>query len=322
MLFKNNKVILAPMAGITDPVFRCLCKEYGADIVVSEMVSADGILYGSKATIALAEFQEQERPIGVQLFGSDPDHLARAAAFIQRNSNPDFIDLNSGCPVPKVVKKNGGSALLQNAKLFEKIVSAMVKSVSIPVTVKIRSGWHKFNWVDVEFAQMAEAAGASAVIVHPRSQTMGFSGHSYWERIYEVKKSVGIPVIGNGDVLFPGDALRMFDETGCDSIMIGRGAYGNPWIFGQIKDALNGIAYRDIPPLIKLETALKHLLEFARQYGERSTVREMKKHLAWYIKGMTGASAGRDLIFRSQTMEELTGALSTLMDSLKRESIC
>jgi len=310
------------MAGITDSVFRRFCKELGADIVISEMVSADGILYGSKATISLTEFEERERPIGVQLFGSDPDHLARAAAFIQKHSKPDFIDLNSGCPVPKVVKKNGGSALLQNAKLFEKIILSMVKEVSIPVTVKIRSGWHKFQWVDTEFAQIAQSAGAAALILHPRSQTMGFSGHSFWERISEVKKSISIPVIGNGDIHTPDDALRMIQQTACDSIMIGRGSYGNPWIFGQIKDALEGKAIRKISPITKIETAQKHLLEFSHVYGEYSAVKEMKKHLAWYIKGMPGASTSRDLIFRSQTLDELSSALRSTIEFITNEFAC
>lgn len=317
MDFKNNKVILAPMAGITEKIFRLLCKEQGADIVVSEMVSAEGLFYGSKATIDLMEFNEAERPFGVQLFGSDPDHLARAASFVQKHIKPDFIDLNSGCPVPKVVKKNGGSALLQNATLFERILTAMVKEVSIPVTVKIRSGWHKFQWVDVEFAQIAQNCGVAALTLHPRSQSMVFSGHSFWERIAEVKKAVSIPVVGNGDIYEPSDALKMVKETGCDAVMIGRGAYGNPWIFSQVKSALNGTAIPEVTYETKLVMAMRHVDAFTREYGERCAIKEMKRHIAWYIKGMPGASQCRDRVFRAQSIEDLTSILHSVLNNLK-----
>lgn len=314
MDFLNNKVILAPMAGITEKVFRTICKEQGADVVISEMVSAEGLFYGARATMDLMKFNECERPIGIQLFGSDPDHMARAAAFVQKHFRPDFIDLNSGCPVPKVVKKNGGSALLQNAFLFQKILKAMKKELSIPVTVKIRSGWYKHEWVDTEFAQIAQDCGAAALTVHPRSKTMGFSGHSFWERIAEVKKKVSIPVIGNGDINTASDALRMVRETGCDSVMIGRGAYGNPWIFYQVKSAFLG---KTVPPVSaqeKLDMALRHLLEFSGEYGEHCALKEMKKHIAWYIKGMPGASKCRDYIFRAQSLEELLKCISILRE--------
>ncbi|HEX3019638.1 MAG TPA: tRNA dihydrouridine synthase DusB [Chitinispirillaceae bacterium] len=316
MNFINNKVILAPMAGITEKVFRSLCKENGADIVVSEMVSAEGLFYGSKATIDLMKFREVERPIGIQLFGSDPDHMARAAVYVQKHIRPDFIDLNSGCPVPKVVKKNGGAALLQNASLFEKILKAMVKEVSIPVTVKIRSGWKKFQWVDIEFARIAQDCGVAALTVHPRSQTMGFGGHSFWERIAEVKKSVSIPVIGNGDINNPLDAIKMVKETGCDSIMIGRGAYGNPWIFSQVRSALQGGCIQEVSYHDKLDMAIRHIDEFTREYGERCAIKEMKRHIAWYIKGMPGASQCRDHIFRAQTIESLASSVSEIRSQI------
>lgn len=314
MDFLNNKVILAPMAGITEKVFRSICKEQGADIVVSEMVSAEGLFYGAKATMDLMKFSEYERPIGIQLFGSDPDHIARAAAFVQKHVRPDFIDLNSGCPVPKVVKKNGGSALLQNASLFQKILKTMIKELSIPVTVKIRSGWQKYEWVDTEFARIAQDCGAAAITVHPRSQTMGFTGHSFWERIAEVKKTVSIPVIGNGDINTPSDALKMVRETGCDSVMIGRGAYGNPWIFSQIKSVFLGKSVSPISAQDKLDMAIRHSLEFSREYGEHCALKEMKRHIAWYIKGMQGASQYRDHIFRAQSLEKLLNYISSLRE--------
>ena len=226
-----NGLFLAPMAGITETVFRSLCRELGADAVVSELVSAEGLLRSGKQTLRLLAFNEPERPIGVQLFGSDPGRMAAAAAWVEEHVKPDFLDLNSGCPVPKVVKRNGGAALLRNPALFEKMVTAMAKAVHTPLTVKLRSGWNTGEWVDVEFARIAEGSGAAAVFLHPRSKAMRYSGTALWERIALVKKAVSIPVVGNGDIGMPQDAFRMKRETGCDGLMIGRGSLGNPWIF-------------------------------------------------------------------------------------------
>jgi tRNA-dihydrouridine synthase B len=222
----RQKIFLAPMAGITETVFRSLYRENGADVVMSEMISAEGIFRQSKKTCGLLKFNPGERPIGIQIFGSNPDHMASCAAYIEEHVRPDFIDLNAGCPVPKVVNKNGGAALLRNARLFEKIISSMIKAVSIPVTVKLRSGWSLDEYVDVQFAKIAQDCGASAVILHPRSKTMIFTGHSFWERITAVKSAIAIPVVGNGDIASVDDAKAMFSQTGCDSIMIGRAALG------------------------------------------------------------------------------------------------
>jgi tRNA-dihydrouridine synthase B len=312
MFLHNNDLLLAPMAGITDSVFRTLCKSQGADITVSEMVSAEGIFYQSQHTTTLLDFNPCERPIGIQLFGCSPDHLARAAKFVVDRVQPDFIDLNAGCPVPKVVNKNGGSSLLKDARLFENILTALVKATTTPVTVKIRSGWHKFEWVDTQFAKIAEDCGVSAITVHPRSQTMGFTGHSFWERIAAVKQAVKIPVIGNGDIVTAEDAVKMKTETGCDALMVGRGAYGNPWIFNQIKNALNNQPIIPITFSDKKSMAIQHLDMFINQYGERCAIREMKKHCAWYIKGMSAASINRDRIFKAETCETLYSILNEL----------
>jgi len=223
-LFKK-KLLCAPIAGITETVFRTLCRKHGADIVLSEMVSAEGIRHNAKNTTALIRYNKEERPIGIQLFGADPEHLAYAAQYVEEHALPDFIDLNSGCPVPKVVKKNGGAALMKDPKLFKNILHHMVKAVQTPVTVKIRSGWYKHDWIDIELAKIAEGCGVAALTLHPRSKTMGFSGHSFWERIALVKQAVNIPVIGNGDITEPHHALEMLTQTGCDSVMIGRGKY-------------------------------------------------------------------------------------------------
>lgn len=305
MDFRNKKVITAPMAEITDSVFRKLAKEFGADIVYSEMISAEGLLYGSPATYGLAEFEEIEHPIGIQLFGADPESLSRASEVIQKKFKPDFIDLNCGCPVQKVVRKNGGSALLKDINCFTKILRAMISSVSIPVTVKLRSGVQKYQWVDIEFAQAAQDCGVSAIALHPRSQTMVFSGHSFWERIRLVKESVAVPVIGNGDIETAQDAIQMIEETGCDSIMVGRASFGNPFIFAQIKAALNGKPVPEITTKQRVETALVHLFRYKEKYGEFRASKDMKKHLAKYLRGINGASKNRDLLSRAQTFSQL-----------------
>ncbi|MBN1758837.1 MAG: tRNA dihydrouridine synthase DusB [Chitinispirillaceae bacterium] len=295
------------MAGITDPVFRSICKEHGADVTVSEMVSVDGIVYGADATFDLMRFESTERPIGIQLFGADPQRFAESTALVAQRFKPDFIDLNAGCPVPKVVKRNGGASLLKDLKQFERIVYAMVNASSIPVTVKLRSGWYKDQWVDVDFARCAQECGACAVTLHPRSQTMGFSGHSCWERIGEVKQSVAIPVIGNGDILNGKDALAMLRQTGCDGLMVGRGAYGNPWIFSEIRAVISGRPYTPPSSQEKLRLALSHIEHYRYTYGEYRAAREMKKHVSWYIKGIPGASQWRDRIFRAVSTDELSG---------------
>lgn len=302
---KKNSLIMAPMAGITDTVFRALCKRMGADVVVSEMVSADGLHYNSKNTEELMKFDEGERPIGIQLFGANAEYFAEAARFAEEKFKPDFIDLNSGCPVNKVVRKNGGSALLKDPALFREIVKAMTSAVKTPVTVKIRSGWNKYEWIDTDFAKMAEDNGAAAVTVHPRSQTMMFTGHSFWERIAEVKNVVKIPVIGNGDVISGESALRMIDETGCDALMIGRAALGNPWIFSEIKSALMGEEYHHPTTEERGKLILDHVKMYREIHGERKAVGEMKKHVAWYVKGLAGAGELKKKVFAAAITFEI-----------------
>ena len=312
MDFAGKKLFCAPLAGISDPVFRSLCKEHGADVVMSEMISAEGLHYKSAATLDLLAFDPSERPIGIQLFGAAPDRIAEAAGFVERTAAPDFIDLNAGCPVPKVVKKNGGASLLKDVRLFSALVSALVKSVSVPVSVKMRSGWNEHAWVDVEFAQAAEAVGAAAVILHPRSRSMGFSGHSYWERIAAVKNAVRIPVVGNGDIYCGADAEKMFDATGCDSIMVGRGALGNPWIFSQIKNLLSKTAAQPPSALLRIDAARDHLARYRHRYGERKAIADMKKHMSWYLKGLPGAAHLRSAIFGAMSCAALESSLDAM----------
>ena len=305
MQLKFNELFLAPMAGITETVFRSLCREQGAGAVVSEMVSAEGLLRSGKQTLRLCAFDESERPVGIQVFGADPGRMAVAAAWVEEHGRPEFIDLNSGCPVPKVVKRNGGAALLRNPPMFERIVTAMVKAVKIPLTVKLRSGWNTGEWVDVEFARIAEGSGAAAVFLHARSKVMRFSGHALWERIALVKKAVSIPVVGNGDIGTPEDAVRMKNETGCDGLMVGRGSLGNPWIFRRIKQALANNPIEEIMPAERYAMALRHLALVRERYGEKNAAKIMRKHVAWYAKGQHNATEVRDRIFRAKSTMEL-----------------
>jgi len=297
------------MAGITDTLFRRLCREQGADAVVSELVSAEGLLRSGKQTLRLLAFDESERPLGIQIFGSDPDRMAAAATLVEERCRPDFIDLNSGCPVPKVVRRNGGAALLKNPKLFEQIVTAMAKAVKTPLTVKLRSGWNTGEWVDVEFAKIAEASGAAAVFLHARSKTMLYSGTAVWERIALVKKAVTIPLIGNGDIRTPDDAVRMQRETGCDGLMVGRGSLGNPWIFRQIKQALAKTTIDEIGPAERHAAALRHIALVCERYGEKNAAKIMRKHVAWYLRGQHNATQFRDSIFRAKSTTELEQVL-------------
>jgi tRNA-dihydrouridine synthase B len=309
MDFSGKKLFLAPLAGITDTVFRSICREHGADVVMSEMISAEGLFYKSKATQSLLCFDEAQRPIGIQLFGAKPDHMAIAAEYVEKTAHPDFIDLNSGCPVAKVVTKNGGASLLKDLKLFKEMVRAMVGAVSVPVSVKIRSGWNEHQWVDEEFAAAADQCGAAAVILHPRSKTMGFSGHSYWERIAVVKKSCSVPVIGNGDICTAQDGCDMFSQTNCDSIMVGRGALGNPWLFSQIRQALDNQPVIQQTAQQRIATALEHVERFTKTHGEKKAAADLKKHASWYIKGLNCAASLRTAIFHATTTTELKGVL-------------
>jgi tRNA-dihydrouridine synthase B len=304
MQFTDHQLLLAPLAGITEPVFRTLCRRHGADIVVSEMVSSDGVFFNARNTQELTSFEPIERPIGIQIFGSDPEHMVHAARWVEEHSRPDFIDINSGCPVPKVIRKNGGAALMKNPALFAEIVAKVVKAVRIPVTVKIRSGWDREHLVDVEFARMAQDGGAAAITLHPRTKTMAFGGHAMWERIGLVKQAVSIPVIGNGDIVTPQDGVEMLRQTGCDAIMIGRGSLGNPWIFEQIKDLLANRPIRPVTGQMKYALTREHIQTFRELHGETLASRELKKHLAWYIKNMPAAAGLRRRFFECHATAE------------------
>ena len=283
-----NQIVLAPMAGISDSAFRRIAKEQGCGLVVAEMVSDKAILYGSKKTIDMLYMKEEERPISQQIFGSDKESFMYAAKFIVDNMHPDIIDINMGCPVPKVATRaQAGSALLKNPSKVYEIVKAIVTSVDIPVTVKIRSGWDESSINAVEIAKVIEKAGASAITVHPRTRSQGYSGKADWNIIKQVKENVKIPVIGNGDIKTRYDAKRMLDETGCDAVMIGRGLLGNPWLIADCLNYLNGKPLKEVTIKQKLDMILKHLNYLLEFKSEKIAILEMRTHISYYLKGIS-----------------------------------
>ena len=311
----ENNVILAPMAGVTDLPFRLLCREQGAGCVVTEMVSAKAILYNNRNTKELMQIHPQERPAAIQLFGSAPDIMAQLAARIE-DGPYDFIDVNMGCPVPKVVNNGEGSALMKNPKQAEKVLSAMVKAVKKPVTVKFRKGFNDTGVNAVEFAKMAEGSGVAAVAVHGRTREQYYSGKADWDIIRQVKEAVKIPVIGNGDIFTPQDAGRMMEETGCDGIMVARGAKGNPWIFRRINHYLDTGEILPGPSIEEIQAMiLRHGHMLAAYKGEQTAMREMRGHVAWYTKGMPHSAALRNEINQVETLKGLAGLLNQAVPS-------
>ena len=308
----SNNLILAPMAGVTDLPFRLLCKEQGAGLVCMEMVSAKAIYYHNKNTESLLEIDRRETPVSLQLFGSDPDIISGMAKKIEDRPF-SILDINMGCPVPKVVNNGEGSALVMNPGLVEEIVSKTVKAIRKPVTVKIRKGFDEEHINAVEIARIAESAGAAAVAVHGRTREQYYHGKADWDIIRRVKDAVRIPVIGNGDVDSPGAARRMLEETGCDGIMIGRGAQGNPWIFHQILRWMETGEEEKKPDLQEVkEMILRHGRLLTEYKGEYTGVREMRKHVAWYTSGYPNSSKLRGRINEAQTLEELEGLIRAL----------
>ena len=305
----ENNVFLAPMAGITDRPFRTLCHEMGSGLVYSEMVSAKGIYYNNENTKQLLDIGEGEMPAALQLFGSEPEIMGAMGKKIE-GINAGIIDINMGCPVPKVVKNGEGSALMKTPELAGRIIKALVEMQKKPVTIKIRKGFDDTCINAVEMAQIAEENGASAVAVHGRTREQYYSGKADWDIIKKVKKAVSIPVIGNGDIFKPQDAADMLEYTGCDAVMIARGAQGNPWIFKRTIAYLeNGILLDEPTPQEKVSMALRHARMLIDYKGEFVGVRQMRAHMAWYIKGVQGASVIRDKINHCESYEEMAELL-------------
>ncbi len=314
--------MLAPLAGVSDSPFRRLAREQGAGLVYTEMVSADGLVRGSRPTFELCAFEPHERPIGIQLFGSDPAIMAdatRVLCDLPDGQRPDLIDINMGCPVRKVVNRRAGAALLNEPPRIHAIVNRMAAVSTVPVTAKIRLGWDGQSRNVVEVCKVLEGAGAQAVAIHARTRAEKFEGQAHWEMIGEAKKAVGIPVIGNGDVRSAGDALRMLDTTGCDAVMMGRAAFGDPWIFRRVRAYHERGEVLPMPtPIERLEAGLKHLDMMVEAVGPGLAAREMRKHVAWYVKGLPRSHQVRERINQTRSVEEMTELLAAYLEALRR----
>ena len=305
-------LILAPMAGVTDYSMRVLCHRMGAEMSVTEMLSAKAIHYGDEKTAELAKFDAGTSPCAIQIFGHEPDIMAESAQKLVERFRPDIIDINMGCPVRKVTSNGEGSALMRDPVLSAQIVSAVVKAVDIPVTVKIRAGWDEQSKNAVEFAQRMESAGAAMIAVHGRTKDQMYNPGVDLDIIKAVKNAVKVPVVGNGDIYSAADAVNMLEYTGCDGIMVARGAYGNPWIFKEIISALDSKEY--IPPSVeeRISLAKEHLHMLIEDKGEYTGIREARKHLAWYIKGMRGATTARVEINAAESLDTVIEILVRL----------
>lgn len=314
----KNRIVLAPMAGISNTSYRTIIKEMGAGLIFAEMVSDKAIMYDNEKTLNLLKMRDEERPIAQQIFGSDEESFVISAKKIVEIMHPDIIDINMGCPVPKIaLKSQAGASLLKNPDKIESIVSAVVRSVDVPVTVKIRSGWDNNSINCVEVAKRIEKAGASAITLHARTRAQGYSGHADWKLIKQVKDAVNIPVIGNGDVLSCYDAERMLKETGCDAVMIGRGVLGNPWLIKECVEYLeSGKHPTPVSPKEKIKMLKRHYELLCHDVGEKLATLEIRTHALWYIKGLPGSSVVKDKICKTKESKELFEILDNYLEEL------
>ncbi len=319
MIDFSGKLVLAPLAGVSDSNYRLICRRLGADITWSEMVSADGLVYSWEKNKFLLDFSDEERPLGIQLFGAEPETMGKAAAGVARLA-PDFIDLNFGCPVKKVVRRNGGASLMRTPDLIGRITEAVVKnSGQVPVTAKIRSGWSDKELNYLEVGRILVEAGARAVCIHPRTRVQAFSGKSRWEHIGHLVRELPVPVIGSGDIFEPDDAAGMLEQTGCAAVMIGRGVMGNPWLFQRARCVLDGRPDPGAPAARqRLAMALEHARLTVAQRGEPHGVIFMRKHFASYTRGLTAGAALRQRLFRAESLAEV----ESLFESYLAETEC
>ena len=308
-------VILAPMAGVTDLPFRLICKEMGASLMYTEFVSAEGIIRENTKTLDMIRFTDKERPLGVQIFGDKPEVVGQSAKYIYDNFKPDIIDINYGCPVPKITKRGAGSAALRDLTLMAEITAAVIESVpNVPVTAKMRAGWDMNNIVAVEAGILLEKIGIKALTLHARTTKQGFSGHSNWSIIKDLKSNIDIPVIGNGDVWSLDDYLAMRSETNCDAVMIGRGALGNPWIFKEIKSYYDKIEYRERSIIDLVDVCIKHVSLLKKNKNEIASINLSKKHLNFYIKNFKDSSTWRKKIMSSLNIDDINSVLKEMKD--------
>lgn len=314
----DNRVVLAPMAGVCNSAFRKVIKEMGAGLLYAEMVSDKALVYDNKKSHDMLYMTEEERPITQQIFGSDKESFVCAAKIVEREMKPDIIDINMGCPVPKVAKRaQAGAALLKDPDKVYDIVKSVVNAVNVPVTVKIRSGWDSESINASIIAKKIEEAGASAICVHPRTRAQGYSGHANWNIIKEVKENVSIPVIGNGDILSAEDAKKMIDETGCDAVMIGRGTLGNPYLIKQVVSYIeDGILLEEQSSIDKMKLCLKHFDYLLKIKDEKTAVLEMRTHAAWYLKGLPSSTIVKQKLYTLKTKDEFIKLINDYISDL------
>ncbi|MGE5396566.1 MAG: tRNA dihydrouridine synthase DusB [Chitinophagales bacterium] len=308
-IIPENRVVAAPMAGITDKAFRIIAASYGCGLTFTEMISDQALIHGHHRTWEMLDLKDDQAPVAVQIFGSNPENM-RKAALIVEESGARILDINMGCPTPKIVKNGEGAALMQDLNKACEVIKAVVRTVKIPVTLKMRTGWNDASLSYLELAQIAQNEGVSAITLHPRTREQFFSGRSDWEAINRLKKTIRIPVIGNGDIFSAADARAMIEATGCDAVMIGRGALGNPFIFQQTSAYLKGEELPPEPtPEQRFDTALKHFDLVVKFKGQDKALKEMRKHFAWYIKGFSGAASARAAINQAISREDLVQIL-------------
>ena len=309
----DNEVFLSPMAGVTDLPFRTICKEKGCGMLYTEMINAKALCYDDENTKKMLRMDKDEHPVAVQIFGSDPEFMGKAAIIMNQYPN-EILDINMGCPAPKVVKNGDGSALMRNPKLAAEVLTAVVKNSEKPVTLKIRKGWDDESVNAVEIAKIAEECGISALAIHGRTREQFYSGKADWDIIAEIKQAINIPVIGNGDVFEVEDAVNMLEKTKCDAIMIGRGAQGNPWIFNRINHYMKTGEILPEPTLEeKITTAIRHMNLAVAEHGDYVAVREMRKHIGWYLKGLKNSAKYRDQINKITDYKEVIAMLEEYM---------
>lgn len=309
----DNEVFLSPMAGVTDLPFRTICKEKGCGMLYTEMINAKAVCYDDENTKKMLRMDKDEHPVAVQIFGSDPEFMGKAAIIMNQYPN-EILDINMGCPAPKVIKNGDGSALMRNPKLAAEVLTAVVKNSEKPVTLKIRKGWDDDSVNAVEIAKIAEECGISALAIHGRTREQFYSGKADWDIIAEIKQAINIPVIGNGDVFEVEDAVNMLEKTKCDAIMIGRGAQGNPWIFNRINHYMKTGEILPEPTLEeKITTAIRHMNLAVAEHGDYVAVREMRKHIGWYLKGLKNSAKYRDQINKITDYKEVIAMLEEYM---------